>query len=289
MDVPHYLRVLWRYKWLLLVGLVVAAMAALVAGFTLVDGKLVSRTTQQYTAATTIMLGSSDQSIYTDQQVGPTQAPGQSVQQTNLAQTAVVYAYLISGDTIRQQVEASLGAFGPDDGLTAVSRTTQPAGSEQFPGKYTLPMINVVGESDSASRAEKISRTAAEQFQTYVLRQQNAAKVAAADRIQLTTITDGAAEAAEGSNPAIPIVITGAGVMLVFIALAFVLYNVALSRERARARRARASRGMVPELGGPRAEQSAPALASGAAAGPAGPGAPGGPDAFTPPRPAVEA
>ncbi|AYG03708.1 hypothetical protein [Gryllotalpicola protaetiae] len=259
MDVPQYLRVLWRYKWLLLVGIVIAAMAAMIAGFSLVDGKLVSRTTQQYSAATTIMLGSADQSIFTDQQVGPTQAPGQTVQQTNLAQTAVVYAYLISGDTIRQQVEAKLGAFGPDDMLTAVSRTTQPAGSEQFPGKYTLPMINIVGESDNAGRAEKISQTAAEQFQTYVVRQQNESKVATADRIQLTTISDGAAVAAEGSNPAIPIVITGVGVLLVFVALAFVLYNIALSRERARVRRARASRAAAPELV---AEQPKPALSS---------------------------
>jgi capsular polysaccharide biosynthesis protein len=274
MDVPQYLRVLWRYKWLLLVGVVVAAAAAMVAGFTLVNGKLVSRTTQQYTAATTVMLGSADQSIYTDQQVGPTQAPGQTVQQTNLAQTAVVYAYLISGDSIRQQVEAQLGAFGPDDKLTAVSRTTQPAGSEQFPGKYTLPMINIVGASDDASRAEKISRTAAEQFQTYVVRQQNEAKVAAGDRIQLTTITDGAAEAAQGSNPAIPLVITGVGVLLVFVALAFVLYNIALSRERTRARRARAGRTSAPELAG----DAAPAAIS-----------PGGPEGFTPPRTVVDA
>ncbi|GAA4163126.1 hypothetical protein GCM10022286_23130 [Gryllotalpicola daejeonensis] len=274
MDVPQYLRVLWRYKWLLAVGVVIAAMAAMVAGFTLVDGKLVSRTTQQYTAATTVMLGSADQSIYTDQQVGPTQAPGQPVQQTNLAQTAVIYAYLISGDTIKHQVEAKIGTFGQDDLLTAVSRTTQPAGNEQFPGKYALPMINIVGESDSAARAETISRTAADAFKGYVVAQQVHSKVAPSDRIQITTITSGAAEAVEGSNPAIPIAITGAGVLLVFVALAFVLYNIALSRERQRARRARAARASIPELD---SEPSPAALPAASA------------DAFTPPRTVIDA
>lgn len=273
MDVPQYLRVLWQYKWLLLAGLLVAAIAAVIAGFTLVDGKLVSRTTQHYSAATTIMLSSADQSIYTDQQVGPTQAPGQSIQQTNLAQTAVIYAYLISGDAIKKQVEAQVGSFGPDDMLTAVSRTTQPAGSEQFPGKYTLPMVNIVGESDDAARAEKIAQAAATAFQGYVAHQQDDGKVQPADRIQLSTVAAGAAEAAEGSNPAIPIVITGVGVFLVFVALAFVLYNVALSRERARARGARAA--AAAELAG--GEATAGSLPS------------GGPDPFTPPRPAVDA
>jgi capsular polysaccharide biosynthesis protein len=240
MDVPVYLKILWSYKWLLLIGLVVAAIAAMAAGFTIKDGQVVSRSTDSYSAATTVMVGSDNSTLYQAQIPGQTVQPNTTApQQPDLSQTAVVYAYLISGTQIRDQVEQIVGKFGPADSLTAVRRTTQPGGNEQFPGRLDLPILDIEGISDDPARAEKISQTANTVFQKYVVDQQDTAKIADTQRVKLTTVNVAPAVAAQGSNPAIPIVATGVGVFLAFVALAFILYNARLSRERSRSKKRR--------------------------------------------------
>ena len=233
MDVPKYLQILWSYKWLLLVGLVVAVVAAFLAGFTLRDGAIVSRATSTYSASTTVLVGSDNQPLF------QAEIPGQPIEQgttapvqQDLTSTAVVYAYLISGSEVQTAVEAIIGDFADDETLTAVRRTTQPGGNEQFPGRLSLPILDVVGVSPDPSRAEEISRTANTVFQSQVVAEQDAASLAPEQRVQLTTVNESAAIEGEGSNPAIPIVVTGLGVFLVFVALAFVLYNAKLARQK---------------------------------------------------------
>lgn len=239
MDVPKYLQILWSYKWLIAVGLLIAVAAAFLAGFTLKDGQLVSRTDKSYTASTTVLVGSQNDPLF------QAEIPGQAVTEgvtppvkQDLVNTAVVYAYLISGTDIQSTVEASVGPFTTADSVTAIRRTTQPSGNEAFPGRLSLPILDIVGSSDDPARAEEISRAANSAFQSYVTAQQDATKVPADERVQLTTIKEAGAVAGVGSNPAIPIIVAGLGVFLVFVALAFVLYNAKVARERRRQARA---------------------------------------------------
>src|SRR5690606_17823620 len=135
------------YRWLVIVGLVVSLAGGLLAGFTIRDGAVVPRAERTYTARTTVMLEAVQSTLL--------QAiiPGQEIDQTttsaavrqDLASVAVLYAYLAASEDILARVQDEVGEFSDDEGLTAVSRTTQPAGDETFPGRLELPIIQIVG------------------------------------------------------------------------------------------------------------------------------------------------
>ncbi|SMH27733.1 hypothetical protein SAMN06295885_0029 [Rathayibacter oskolensis] len=244
MSVPLYLRVLWSYKWLLAVGLIVAVLAAMAAGYTVKDGEIVSRAESTYQADTTILLGGGSRSYVQAEVPGQTITEGTTAaQQNDLTNTAVIYAYLVSGSEIRAQVEAAIGPLADTEQLSAVRRTTQPAGSEQNPGRFSLPILSIVGASTDPDRAVLISQTASTIFQSYLAAQQDASGIAPEQRVTLTVTDQGAAAEQDGSNPIIPIAITGVGVFLAFIALAFILYNIRISRERVTANRTNSRRG----------------------------------------------
>src|SRR4051794_1413447 len=184
MDVPKYLQVLWSSKWLLLVGAVVAGIAAFFAGFTIVGGQVLPRSVQSYTAATTMMVSSPSDDMY--QAVIPGQAlvEGQTQPETvDLTSRAILYAYIISGIDLRKQVEDQVGKFSETDSLTALRRTTQPGGDEAFPGRYVLPIISVVGASLDPQRAEKIADAATKIFQDQMVTQQDDQKIPDSERV----------------------------------------------------------------------------------------------------------
>ncbi|MBB6390261.1 hypothetical protein [Microbacterium thalassium] len=236
MGVPRYLQVLWESKWLLLVGVLVAAVAAFFAGFAIVDGKVQSRAVQEYTAETTLLVSSPSSDMY--QAVIPGQAlvEGQTLpEETDLTSKAILYAYIISGTDMRERVETQVGAFSDTEGLTALRRTTQPGGDEAFPGRYTLPIIAVVGGSTSPDRAEEISDAAAQLFIEDVLAQQDESNIPNGDRVVLSVLDTATAEEVEGSNPAIPIAITFVGVFLLFVVAAFIVAGARSSRARKKA------------------------------------------------------
>lgn len=235
MDVPKYLKVLWASKWMLLIGVVVAVVAGFFAGFQIVDGKVVSRTVQQYRASTTLLVGSQSSNLY--QAVVPGQAlvEGQTQPESlDLTSKAILYAYIISGAQMRSQVEASVGEFADTDSLTALRRTTQPAGDESFPGRYSLPIISVVGSSTDPDRAVAISQAGATLFVNQVVADQDAAQIPATDRVMVTELDRGKAQEVEGSNPAIPSVVTGVGIFLLFVVAAFIIAGVSAERRRRR-------------------------------------------------------
>lgn len=242
MEVPTYLRILWKSKWLLLVGALVAAVAAFFAGFTVNNGDIQPRAEQTYRAGTTVLLNGPDQPLY--QAV----IPGQEIQEgvtspenVDLTNRAILYAYLISGQEMRTTVESQIGEFADGETLTALRRTTQPGGDEAFAGRYVLPIVEVVGTATSPERAEQISRTAAQTFEAQVVSDQDAAQIDAANRVVLSTIDEKPAAATEGSNPAIPVVVTFLGVFLLFVATAYIIAGSRASRERKRALKAKRS------------------------------------------------
>ncbi|GAA2979965.1 capsular polysaccharide biosynthesis protein [Microbacterium terrae] len=227
MDVPQYLQILWRSKWLLLVGAVVAAVAAFFAGFTIIDGKVTSRAVQSYTATTTLLVSAAGDDMYQAVLPGQPLVEGQTQPETvDLTSKAILYAYIISGRDMRTTVEESLGEFSDTDSLTALRRTTQPGGDESFPGRYVLPILAVVGASLDPTRAEDIAATAAAQFQADVIASQDAETLPDADRVTLTVLDESPAAEVEGSNPAIPLVITFLGVFLLFVAAAFIIAGI---------------------------------------------------------------
>jgi len=248
METPKYLLVLWKSKWLLLVGLVVAVLGGLLAGFTLENGQLVPRTEQSYQASTTIIVSSTTQPIYQAVIPGQEIVEGQTLPtDVDLASKAILYAYMVSGLEMRQGVETQIGDLADTEALTALRRTTQPSGDENFPGRYTLPIIDVVGASLDPSRAEDISRTATELFLADVVAEQEAAAIPANERVTLSVLDQSPAVAEEGSNPLIPVIVAGLGIFLLFVAAAFIIAGAKSSRAAKRAAAAAAEAGYQPE------------------------------------------
>jgi hypothetical protein len=244
METPKYLQILWAYKWLLVFGLLMAIVAGFFAGYTIRDGQVLSRATQTWLASTTVLVDRGNSTLYQSEIIAPVPAvEGAVVPETitqNLPDLALIYAYLASSAEIKDRVEDEIGALSDLEQITAVSRTTQPSGNEQFPGRLSLPIIDIVGVAPTPERAEEISEAANEQFQDYVVQQQDEQELSPEVRVVLTTLEQKAATQGQGGNPAIPVVVAGGGTFLAFIALAFVLHGARSgARARAEARRAR--------------------------------------------------
>lgn len=244
METPKYLQTLWSYKWLLAFGLIVAIIAAFFAGFSITNGQIESRAVKTFSAGTTVLVTSPTDTLY------QAQVPGQPVdptitppQQLDLAGAAQIYAYVVAGQTIEDQVVAEVGSLDEEtESITAIRRTTQPAGDERFPGSLKLPVLEVVGTAATEQRAEDISAAATDAFLAYVLAEQDDQQIAPENRVQLEVLARGAAVEGDSSNPAIPIVITGVAVFLGFVALALILGGIRSGRERRQARARRRDR-----------------------------------------------
>ncbi|ANJ26286.1 hypothetical protein [Agromyces aureus] len=250
METPKYLQTLWSYKWLLAFGLVVAAVAAFFAGFSITNGEVQSRAVQSYTASTTVLVTSPNDTLFQSQVPGATIEEGVSAPEPlDLASATQIYAYLVSGAEVRTEVEAAVGPLDEDtESITAIRRTTQPAGDERFPGSLKLPVLQIVGTAPTAERAEEISAAATDVFLGYVADQQEAKQIAPENRVELEVLSSGAAVASATGNPAIPIVVTGFAVFLGFVALAFVLAAIRSNRNK-RNRPRRRSRAAAPTGG----------------------------------------
>lgn len=240
METPKYLQVLWNYKWVLVFGALVAAVAAFFAGFAIVNGQVVSRAQQTWSAATTMLVTSPADRLYQAEVPGvPIQQGTSDPQVIDLASTALVYAYILSGDMIQDAVEAEIGPLDDEtESITALRRTTQPTGDERFPGRLSLPVLEAVGTAETADRAEEISRAAAAAFTTYVVAQQDEQQLAPELRVLLEPIGASPAVEGESSNPAIPVVVTFVGVFLAFVVLVFIIAGLRSRSAKRKAARA---------------------------------------------------
>ena len=233
METPGYLGILARYRWFLAIGVVVAVVVGLLAGLTVKDGELVSRVERIYPASTTLLLSSATTPLF-QSEIPSREIPINSeVVVTDpvplaLNDAAVIYAYLVAGEEIKGLVEDQIGRLLEEESITAVSRTTQPAGDEKFPGRLALPVLDVIAFAPSPDRAELISRTASVEFKKYVLREQERRQLPLDVRVILSTLKENPAGDPEGSNPAIPVVVAAGGTLVAFLALTFIIYGIRL-------------------------------------------------------------
>jgi hypothetical protein len=248
METPKYLQVLWGYKWLLLFGAIVAGAAAFFAGFSIQNGEVVSRAEQTWDASTTMLITSDSDPIYQAEIPGVPLEQGVSAPQYNdLAESALIYAYIIASDEIQTQVEAQIGTLDPEkESISAVRRTTQPAGDERFPGRYELPVLEAVGTAPTAERAELISQTVAATFMAYMTAQQAEQALDPTLAVQVELLGENPAVEGDMSNPAIPIVVTFIGVFLAFVVLAFVIAGLRSGAAKRRAAAASAATATEP-------------------------------------------
>jgi len=244
MQQPTYLRRLLNQKVLLIIGFVIALVAGLIAGFTITDGQIEPRATRTFMASSTVLLTAPQNDLFQTEipgtaQVIPEGTDPATVQEVSapipvdLTNSAILLAYLASSDEIVDATAAAVGGFEDGDGVTAVRRTTQPAGDEQFGGRLQLPIIAIVGTSTSAARAELIAAEATTAFSDLIVAQQNEWGIAEDIRLTLDELNAPVAGEPEGGNPAIPVIVVTVGIFLLFIALALIIEAVRDRRRRA--------------------------------------------------------
>ncbi len=239
MQQPTYLRRLLNQKVLLIIGFVVALVAGLIAGFTIVDGQIEPRATRTYMAPSTVLLTAPQSSIFQTEIPGATPTVPEGTDPAaaqalvapeptpvDLSNSAILLAYLAASDEIVDATAAAVGGFGDGDAVTAVRRTTQPGGDEAFGGRLQLPIISIVGTSTTAARAELIAAEATSAFSELIVAQQDAWGVAPEIRLTLDQLNAPVAGEPEGGNPAIPVIVVTLGIFLLFIALALIIEAV---------------------------------------------------------------
>jgi len=252
MDQPVYLRRLIEQKYIVIVGVIVALVAGFYAGFSVVDGEAVSRAEKAYAASATVLLMAPQPDYFqvqipavtetvpvtTDEEGIPVEqeliVTTREARAINLADSAIIHAYMASSDEIADAVARKIGDLADGEAITAVRRTTQPTGDERFGGRLELPILEIAGIAATPERAEQIAAAATEAFRAMVADRQREWGVAEDNRIVLDELNAPIAEELEGSNPAIPSVVVGFGVFLLFIALALIVGSL---REYLRKRR----------------------------------------------------
>lgn len=229
MNLTNMFRVIGRHRILLVIGILIAALAALFAAFRLETGTLAPRTQVEYRASTHLLV-SDPVSVFSSRNAASAVPDGMTAATArDLASLTVVYAYLASSDEMVALLEEQVGPLRANEALTAQQRTTQPT-SDTNTGTYRLPILDIMGTSPDPRRAQEISRTAATLFQAYAAAQQDAAVVPAEARVQLPIIDERRAEPLDGMSPALPVVAVGVGVLLAFIALIFAVDNAQAGR-----------------------------------------------------------
>lgn len=241
MDQPVYLQRLLRQKILLVVGLIIALVAGFFAGFSVEDGEVTSRVDRVYSAAATVLLTSPYPSYFQVEIPGVTETlpsvdpddedavpPPQEVtiqerEVIDQRANATILAYLASSDQISNTVAQQVDGLRDQESIIAVSRTTQPAGNERFPGRLSLPIIDIGATALTPDRAELLAAEATQAFRDMVEERQSTLGVADEIRLELSVLNKPTADEGQGSNPAIPVVIVAFGVFMMFIAAALVI------------------------------------------------------------------
>jgi hypothetical protein len=228
-DFQLYVRVLWRFKLLFLLGLILAiALATLSLVRVSADG-LTYRQTELYTSATRLLITQTGfptgRLLAQDPSLDPAQEAARLgiplADPNRLNNLTILYAELATSDPVRRQMRRD----GPIRGkIIATPVVVQD-------GRYTLPLIDIVSIATTPLNAMKLSLRGATAFQTYLKRNQQANHVPSTDRVLVEQVQrPRGAKIFQARSKTMPIVIFLA-VMFATVGLAFLLENL---RPRAR-------------------------------------------------------
>lgn len=209
-----YIRVIWRFRILVAVGLLLALLLSFLSfvrvSFEGGTPKFAYRQSESWQSHTAFVL------------TGPGFAVGDlrggSGSPLDLAGLAAFYARMAQSDDVQRILLRSGPAKGVMDAQPGVDRTTTFRGA--------LPFISIIGTAQKPSDAVYIARRGARAFQQYLVTRQETAGIPAAQRVQLRVINAAlGATLIEPRKKTLPIVIF-VTIMMAAIGLAFVFENL---------------------------------------------------------------
>ena len=224
MDLPLYVQVLWRFRALVLAGIVLAVGLSLLSLFTVTfHGGLHIRYRQQQAWKSTETLLVSQAGFPWGRASLSTERNGQTVEfaadPSRFSDLAVFYSHLANGDPVRLRVAQG----GPLGG--AYSYQVDPVVDSSGATTSTLPIFAITGRGPSPEAAVGLTRRVAGAFRAYIAGQQVAARIPPAQRVTITTVSSPDSPSVIGRKLTFPIVVFAA-VLIATVVLAFVLENI---------------------------------------------------------------
>lgn len=226
MDVLLLSRVLWRFKYVVLGGFVLAVVLSVltVARIDTAHGApfIAKRTAPLYAGSATLLItqsgfpwGSAVQQYTTSPSAGPV-ANGDLTRLTSLAN---LYVQMANSDTIRRLVAKRAPST---IGLLATQNySTSPSFSS-----YPLPIITLSATSRTGRLAVEDAQASADVLKTYLRRQQNAAGIDPSNRVVVQELeAPKKAVVVNATKKTLPAVVF-LTIMLAVLGLAFVLENL---------------------------------------------------------------
>ncbi len=212
MDLRTYLRVIWRFRLVVGIGLVLAIVLASVSYFkiTFHGGKpsITYRQSESWKATTILAVGNAN---------APVGSPGSFVtaNPAGFASQAFYYANLAQSDAVERLTRRG-GLGGSVVSSPVIDQTT----------RAVLPFINITGVATSGAGAVELANRDADALRTYVYQQQNTGATPKSIRVSLTPVQRAVGAAIlVGRKKTTPIVIF-LTVLIAAIGLAFILENL---------------------------------------------------------------
>lgn len=227
MDIGLYTRVLWRFKWIVLTGVVVGLALGGLSVVRVTDDGVRYRQSELWSSVT--RLGVTQQGFPWGRLLAQDATPGEQAlpsgipiaDPNRLNTLAVLYAELATSDPVRRQMLKD----GPLNGKILASPVV--VGEN----RVMLPFIDVLAISTSRRGAVSLAQRAADAVGVFIRDQQRANKVPQADRVVVQQIVrPKPPKIYQPRSKTMPVVVFLA-VIFAAVALAFLLEN---ARPRAR-------------------------------------------------------
>jgi len=213
MDIELYARVIWRHKWVVAVGFLVAvALSVLSYVRVSTSGKISYRDPETWVSYETVSV---TQPGFTEGRLYETGA-----QPSRLTLLATLYSKYIDADGVQHRIWPG-GAHG--ESVEAAPVLTAPGSSQS-----ALPLISIAAFSATPRSAQDLADRTSQALTAYIAQRQSNARVPDSQRVELQPVKRALSNPPvlwQGRSKALPIVIF-LTVMIAALGLAFILENL---------------------------------------------------------------
>lgn len=232
MELRRHLDVLWRYRVIVVAGIVIGLLLAGAALFRLTEGSLEYRQKPVHSSTSTVYVtqpGFPEGRILADppSDAAPKTSGDQQKQSdasgtffadpSRFASLALLYSYLLGSD----ELQSRMGPLPKDSEILA-----EPVVNGTGSRATTLPLIAITVLAAEPGEAVRVNDAAIKTLRRYIAEQQQANDVSSKDRVQLEVLSPpGKPEVAEGRSYTGAIVLFLLATMLA-VGLAYVLENL---------------------------------------------------------------
>lgn len=219
MDVERLAQVIWRQRWVMVIGLLIALAGAYVATFK--PGTLIYRQQAQWSSDSTLLVtqagfpwgrttlpstaipgGETPASAAAAALTASSSNAPSFADPTRFFNLAILYSSMVESDQVRNLIPQNYRTSGK---VTAVAQSIGANGNI-----LPLPLVNVTATGPSALAARALDQQAIAAFETYLASQQQANRISAKERVTVTTLntpSNGSEVSGPGLLPGIAVLV----------------------------------------------------------------------------------